>query len=188
MKARLSMTPQAAEAIAIQALSFIAADSERLWRFLAVTDRPGRDSRSGANRGSSPGCSNILPPTTPGGRVRRRSEPRSPIRQGDVALGGHTPGSARCRDRLLRDCLSDAPDKARRCPACGSPRLIRHAELDTLTIAHVDAMAFYATIEKRDDPSLIDKPLIVGGGKRRRGGDLLLVWRRWQIRGDVGLA
>ena len=43
---------------------------------------------------------------------------------------------------------------------------MRHAELDTLTIAHVDCDAFYATIEKRDDPTLADKPLIVGGGKR----------------------
>jgi DNA polymerase-4 len=30
----------------------------------------------------------------------------------------------------------------------------------------VDCDAFYATIEKRDDPSLADKPLIIGGGKR----------------------
>ena len=39
-------------------------------------------------------------------------------------------------------------------------------ELDTLTICHVDCDAFYATIEKRDDPTLADKPLIIGGGKR----------------------
>ena len=30
----------------------------------------------------------------------------------------------------------------------------------------MDCDAFYATIEKRDDPSLNDKPLIIGGGKR----------------------
>ena len=53
-----------------------------------------------------------------------------------------------------------------RCAACGSPRLLRHAELDRLAIAHIDCDAFYATIEKRDDPSLAAEPLIIGGGKR----------------------
>jgi DNA polymerase-4 len=43
---------------------------------------------------------------------------------------------------------------------------VRHAELDALSIAHIDCDAFYATIEKRDDPSLADKPVIVGGGRR----------------------
>src|ERR1044072_2561171 len=67
---------------------------------------------------------------------------------------------------FCRDCFADAAEGARRCMSCGSPRLIRHAQLNALSIAHVDCDAFYATIEKRDDPSLSDKPLIIGGGKR----------------------
>ena len=67
---------------------------------------------------------------------------------------------------FCRDCLAEIADGAPRCKACGSPRAIRHAQLNALSIAHVDCDAFYATIEKRDDPSLSDKPLIIGGGKR----------------------
>jgi DNA polymerase-4 len=67
---------------------------------------------------------------------------------------------------FCRDCLSDAPETTTRCRACGSPRLMRHKEIEVLSVAHVDCDAFYATIEKRDNPSLADKPLIVGGGRR----------------------
>jgi DNA polymerase IV len=67
---------------------------------------------------------------------------------------------------FCRDCLTDAaPDEAR-CGTCGSPRLLRHQELATLSVAHIDCDAFYATVEKRDDPSLAAEPVIVGGGKR----------------------
>jgi DNA polymerase-4 len=67
---------------------------------------------------------------------------------------------------FCRDCRRDVPEQAGRCPGCGSPRLLRHAEIDRLAIAHVDCDAFYAAIEKRDDPSLVDKPVIVGGRQR----------------------
>jgi len=67
---------------------------------------------------------------------------------------------------LCRDCLWTGERKAPRCPSCGSPRTVFHEELGQLSMAHLDCDAFYASVEKRDDPSLRDKPVIVGGGKR----------------------
>jgi DNA polymerase-4 len=43
---------------------------------------------------------------------------------------------------------------------------VRHPELGRLSIAHIDCDAFYASIEKRDNPAIRDKPVIVGGGTR----------------------
>lgn len=66
---------------------------------------------------------------------------------------------------LCRDCFRRGVFE-RRCPACGSPRIIAHAELESLSIAHMDCDAFYASVEKRDQPELRDQAVIVGGGKR----------------------
>ena len=67
---------------------------------------------------------------------------------------------------FCRDCLTPQASVARRCEACGSPRLLRHPELHSLSLGHIDCDAFYAAVEKRDNPALRDRPVIIGGGKR----------------------
>ena len=83
---------------------------------------------------------------------------------GDRADGAQAP---RAGTVLCRDCLTRAPAAMRgsflRCRACGSPRVLSHPELDSLSIAHIDCDAFYASVEKRDNPELTDRPVIVGG-------------------------
>ncbi len=67
---------------------------------------------------------------------------------------------------LCRDCLSLGRAGALRCAECGSPRLLAHPERDRLSVAHIDCDAFYATIEKRDNPALVTRPVIIGGATR----------------------
>ena len=68
---------------------------------------------------------------------------------------------------LCRDCGHAARlPKHGQCPECRSHRIVQHAELTRLHLAHIDCDAFYASIEKRDNPELLNKPVIVGGGRR----------------------
>jgi DNA polymerase-4 len=67
---------------------------------------------------------------------------------------------------LCRDCLHLENGAVSACTRCGRGRIIAHPALTQLSIAHLDCDAFFAAIEKRDDPSLKDKPVIVGGGQR----------------------
>jgi DNA polymerase IV len=83
---------------------------------------------------------------------------------------------------LCRDCLAGVADGAPRCKACGGHRILSHAELDSLSIAHLDCDAFYAAVEKRDDPSLAGKPVIIGGGKRGVVSTACYVARTYGVR------
>ncbi len=82
---------------------------------------------------------------------------------------------------FCRDCLGDAAVDGP-CPSCGSTRVLAHPELDALAIAHLDCDAFYAAIEKRDDPSLKHKPLIVGGETRGVVSTCCYIARRFGVR------
>jgi DNA polymerase-4 len=81
---------------------------------------------------------------------------------------------------LCRACSSatDSP----RCAVCGEEQPLAHGELGQLSIAHLDCDAFYASIEKRDDPSLQPHPVIVGGGKRGVVSTCCYVARAYGVR------
>ena len=66
--------------------------------------------------------------------------------------------------KLCRDCASLVQGNS--CVSCGSTKILSHPELAQLSIAHVDCDAFFCSVEKRDNPEIRDKPVIVGGGHR----------------------
>jgi len=83
---------------------------------------------------------------------------------------------------FCRDCFHQETTETRPCPACSSPHVISHEELFDLSIAHIDCDAFYASVEKRDNPLLLDKPVIVGGGSRGVVSTCCYVARRFGVR------
>jgi DNA polymerase-4 len=87
--------------------------------------------------------------------------------------------SALCRDCYAPVSLDEL--RAQRCARCGGERLLQHGELDELSIAHIDCDAFYAAIEKRDNPELADKPVIIGGGKRGVVSTACYIARRYGV-------
>jgi DNA polymerase IV len=81
---------------------------------------------------------------------------------------------------LCRACASETPTP--HCSNCGEEQALAHDELAQLSIAHLDCDAFYASIEKRDDPSLQPHPVIVGGGKRGVVSTCCYVARAYGVR------
>jgi DNA polymerase IV len=91
---------------------------------------------------------------------------------------------------LCRDCLERCPTGASpRCLHCGSPRLIDIDSAQGLRIAHIDCDAFYASIEKRDNPGLREKPVIVGGiGRRAVASTCCYIARTYGVRSAMPMA
>lgn len=67
---------------------------------------------------------------------------------------------------LCRDCGHIMEGAQAQCSNCQSARILQHPEINDLSIAHVDCDAFFCSVEKRDNPDIRDKPVIVGGGRR----------------------
>ena len=90
---------------------------------------------------------------------------------------------------LCRDCLRRHPFAAGRCPGCGSPRLVDLNTSADLQIAHVDCDAFYASVEKRDNPDLRNKAVIVGGlGARGVVSTCCYIARTFGVRSAMPMA
>lgn len=83
--------------------------------------------------------------------------------------------------KLCLSCLTEEV-KGGRCKTCGSTRTVSHPELNALSIAHLDCDAFYAAVEKRENPGLHDKPVIIGGGRRGVVATCCYVARTYGVR------
>ncbi|MEO0544235.1 MAG: DNA polymerase IV [Pseudomonadota bacterium] len=83
---------------------------------------------------------------------------------------------------FCRDCLTPVAGAEKRCRQCGAPRIARHDELHDLSIAHIDCDAFYAAVEKRDNPAIRDQPVIIGGGRRGVVSTCCYVARTYGVR------
>ena len=93
--------------------------------------------------------------------------------------------------RLCRDCGrldDDLTEAGAVCPTCRSTRVIAHPELRSLTIAHVDCDAYYASVEKRDHPEFADQPLIVGGSVRGVVTTCCYIARQYGVRSAMPTA
>ncbi len=198
---RVSIRPQASRRqrnLAVEALAFLAADETRLERFLAVTGLGPHNLRRAA---ADPGfLVSVLDYLAGDERllVAFAAEKRPPAGRRDAGVRGASRAAAGrrtmsdaagpilaailCRAILCRDCLARRSRDAARCPSCGSPRAVDLEAAAGLDVAHVDCDAFYASVEKRDDPALArqaaDRRRV---GAARRGLDLLLsrahLWR-----------
>ena len=160
--------------MAVSALTFLAADAERLRRFLDITGLGPHNLRSAAEDPAFYGS--VLEYLVADEQLLVRFAADAGLEAG----GGRAsaPGSLRADGfgravmdsralRLCRDCMRRFSRDSTRCAHCGSPRTIDLESAAGLEIAHVDCDAFYASVEKRDDARLRDKPVIVGGSGPR---------------------